>query len=164
MLFNSLSFLIFFVFVFGAFWLLPTWTRKKHLLLLASLIFYAAWNPPYVVLLIISLGVDWQLARLIGRTLHPSKRRLYLVISLVFNLGMLGYFKYGDFFLQNFFLLCANLGINYHPTSLGIILPIGISFYTFASLSYTVDVYRKEIQPSYKFTDYALFVSFFHTW
>lgn len=161
MLFNSLSFLIFFVFVFGAFWLLPTWTRKKHLLLLASLIFYAAWNPPYVVLLIISLGVDWQLARLIGRTLHPSKRRLYLVISLVFNLGMLGYFKYGDFFLQNFFLLCANLGINYHPTSLGIILPIGISFYTFASLSYTVDVYRKEIQPSYKFTDYALFVSFF---
>lgn len=161
MLFNSLSFLVFFVAVYAIFWVLPTWPQRKLLLLTASYLFYAAWNPPYIALLLLSTSADWWLARLIGRSENSSRRRMLLVVSLASNLGLLGYFKYGDFLLKNFVLWCATFGITYHPPELGIILPIGISFYTFASLSYTIDVYRKEIHSTWKFSDYALFVSFF---
>jgi D-alanyl-lipoteichoic acid acyltransferase DltB (MBOAT superfamily) len=161
MLFNSLSFLAFFVVVYALFWALPAWPMKKWLLLTASYLFYAAWHPPYAALLILSTSVDWWLARLIGRSEDLSKRRMLLIVSLASNLGLLGYFKYGDFLLGNFVLWCATLGVTYHPPELGIILPIGISFYTFASLSYTIDVYRKEIHSDWRFADYALFVSFF---
>lgn len=161
MLFNSLSFLVFFVVVYALFWSLPGWPRKKWLLLIASYVFYAAWNPLYVALLMLSTSVDWWLARLIGRSEDLSRRRILLTVSLASNLGLLGYFKYGDFLLENFVLWCAAFGVIYHPPELGIILPIGISFYTFASLSYTIDVYRKQIHSDWKFTDYALFVSFF---
>lgn len=161
MLFNSFSFLVFFVTVYAIFWLLPAWPQKKWLLLIASYLFYAAWNPPYIVLLLLSTSVDWWLARLIGRTENSSRRRILLLFSLASNLGLLGYFKYGNFLLENFVLWCSAFGIAYQPPALGIILPIGISFYTFASLSYTIDVYRKEIRSNWKFTDYALFVGFF---
>ncbi len=161
MLFNSFSFLIFFVVVYALFWAMPTWPQKKWLLLIASYLFYAAWNPPYIVLLLLSTSVDWWLARLIGRSENSSSRRMLLLASLASNLGLLGYFKYGNFLLQNFVLWCSTFGITYHPPELGIILPIGISFYTFASLSYTIDVYRKEIRSDWKFIDYALFVGFF---
>lgn len=161
MLFNSLSFLVFFTAVYLLFWMLPTWPKKKWLLLIASYFFYAAWNPPYIALLLISTSVDWWLARAIGRSENPSNRKILLLISLASNLGLLGYFKYGNFLLENFVLWCTAFGVAYHPPELGIILPIGISFYTFASLSYTIDVYRKEIRSDWRFIDYALFVSFF---
>ncbi|MFZ2540830.1 MAG: MBOAT family O-acyltransferase [Gallionella sp.] len=161
MLFNSLSFLVFFVAAYATFWILPTWPQKKWLLLIASYLFYAAWNPPYIALLLLSTSADWWLARLIGRSKNSSRRRMLLIISLASNLGLLGYFKYGNFLLENFVLWCSAFGVIYHPPELGIILPIGISFYTFASLSYTIDVYRKEIRSDWKFTDYALFVSLF---
>lgn len=161
MLFNSYSFLVFFIAVYALFWLLPTWPRKKWLLLIASYIFYAAWNPPYAILLLFSTLVDWWLARIVGHTENLAKRKALLLISLASNLGLLGYFKYGNFLLENFVGWCTAFGVAYHPPELGIILPIGISFYTFASLSYTMDVYRREIRSDWGFADYALFVSFF---
>lgn len=161
MLFNSFTFLVFFVAVQAMFWLLPGWSQRKLLLLAASYIFYAAWNPPYAALLLLSTLTDWWLARWIGRTACPSRRRMLLTLSLVANLGLLGYFKYGKFLLENFSLWCTTFGIEYHPVDPGILLPIGISFYTFASLSYTIDVYRRDIHADWKFSDYALFVSFF---
>jgi D-alanyl-lipoteichoic acid acyltransferase DltB (MBOAT superfamily) len=161
MLFNSFSFLIFYAVVFGLFWLLPQWSQKKWLLLIASQLFYAAWNPPYVLLLMFSTAADWYLARRIGRSEDPRQRRTLLIVSLACNLLLLSYFKYGDFVLDNFVRGAALLGFAYHPAKLGILLPIGISFYTFASLSYTIDVYRKEVRSDYSFRDYALFVSFF---
>jgi alginate O-acetyltransferase complex protein AlgI len=144
--FNSLTFLLFFAVVFGLYWLLPGWTARKWLLLVASYIFYGAWSPPYVLLLLASTFLDWWLARRIGRTSDPRKRRFLLVASLTGNLGLLGYFKYGAFLLANFAALLATAGIDYRPVDPGILLPIGISFYTFASLSYTLDVYRGEVR------------------
>ncbi len=161
MLFNSLTFLVFFTVVYSLFWIVPTWNGKKWLLLAASYLFYAAWSPPYIVLLLLSTALDWWLARVIGRTENPSQRRLLLLLSLACNLGLLGYFKYGHFLLENFAALLAAFGVAYHPPEFSIVLPVGISFYTFASLSYTVDVYRRDIKADWRFTDYALFVSFF---
>jgi alginate O-acetyltransferase complex protein AlgI len=161
MLFNSLTFLVFFSCVFGLFWLIPDWNKRKWLLLVASYLFYAAWSPVYVLLLLGSTVLDWWLARGIARAAQPGRRRTLLVVSLASNLGMLGYFKYGGFLLENFITLCAALGIVFEPAQSSIVLPIGISFYTFASLSYTIDVYRREVHGEYRLRDYALFVSFF---
>jgi D-alanyl-lipoteichoic acid acyltransferase DltB (MBOAT superfamily) len=161
MVFNSLTFLAFVVVVFGLYWLLPGWRLRNGLLLIASYVFYGAWSPPYVLLLLASTLLDWWLARLIGRCADPRRRRLLLIASLAGNLGLLGYFKYGNFLLENFTAMLAVLGIDYRPPEASILLPIGISFYTFASLSYTLDVYRGDVRHDWKFADYALFVSFF---
>lgn len=161
MLFNSLTFLIFFAIVFTLHRLMPGWSAKKLLLLVASYVFYAAWNPPYVVILLFSTTLDWWLARMIWKSGKPAERRILLVTSLVANLSLLGFFKYGNFLLDNTQHLLASLGIAYVPPALDIVLPIGISFYTFASLSYTIDVYRREIEGDASYLDYALFVSFF---
>ena len=161
MLFNSLTFLVFFSIVFLFHRLMPTWSQRKGVLLVASYIFYAAWNPPYVVILLFSTTLDWWLAKLIWRAASIPKRRRLLIISLVANLGLLAFFKYDGFFLGNFSAAINVLGIDYAPPAWNIVLPVGISFYTFASLSYTIDVYRGEIDADASFLDYALFVSFF---
>ena len=161
MLFNSLTFLVFFVLVFGFYLVIPGWTARKRLLLVASYLFYAAWNPPYIVILLFSTSLDWWLARKIWQSGNDRVRRGLLILSLVSNLGLLGFFKYGGFLLQNFQWLLTGIGVHYQPPSMDIILPVGISFYTFASLSYTIDVYRREVKGDWGFLDYALFVSFF---
>ena len=161
MLFNSLTFLVFFGAVLLLHGLLGSWTARKRLLLVASYLFYAAWNPPYVLILAFSTVVDWALARRIGATEDPRARRALLVLSLACNLSLLGFFKYGGFLLENFQHLLALAGIAYEPPAWSIVLPVGISFYTFASLSYTIDVYRREIRSDCGLADYALFVSFF---
>ncbi len=161
MLFNSLTFLLFFLAVFILHWLMPNWVAKKRLLLTASYLFYAVWNPPYILILLFSTMLDWQLARLIWRSDHDQRRRQLLILSLLSNLGLLGLFKYGSFLLVNFQATLAAIGIIYQPPVLDIVLPVGISFYTFASLSYTIDVYRREVNGDWSFLDYALFVSFF---
>jgi len=127
----------------------------------ASYVFYAAWNPPYVFILLFSTSLDWWLARLIWKSTDDRKRGWLLVLSLASNLSLLGFFKYGNFLLDNARLLLDALGVHYNPPSLDIVLPIGISFYTFASLSYTIDVYRREVEGDAEYLDYALFVSFF---
>lgn len=161
MFFNSLTFLVFYGLVYLLYWITPTWSGKKLLLLLASYCFYAAWSPPYVLLLLLSTSLDWYLARLIGASQQQGRRRVLLGLSLTSNLALLGYFKYGNFLLENFSTLLNHIGVAFHPPSASIILPVGISFYTFASLSYTMDVYRNEIKSDWRFIDYAFFVSFF---
>lgn len=161
MVFNSLIFVVFFAVVVALHYSPLPWNTKKFNLLVASYLFYAAWNPPFVILLVLSTVVDFLMAKLMGRENRPGQRRLYLIVSLAANLGMLGYFKYGKFLLENFVLLLSSIGINYQPLPPDIILPVGISFYTFQTLSYTIDVYRKTIAPERSLLDFALFVGFF---
>jgi alginate O-acetyltransferase complex protein AlgI len=161
MLFNSLTFVVFFAVVVFVHRLPLPWRAKKIHLLLASYVFYAAWNPPFVILLWLSTVVDWYAARWIHATDDPRRRRWLLWISLSANLGLLGYFKYGGFLLENFTALMASFGIAYAPPAWDIILPVGISFYTFQTLSYTLDVYFKRAKPCDSFLDFALFVTFF---
>jgi len=161
MVFNSLTFLVFFACVLAMQRLPLGWTTKKFNLLLASYLFYAAWNPPFVLLLWISTVVDWYAAQKLVHAQRPAARRAWMLLSVVANLGMLGYFKYGGFLLANFTALAASVGVHYQPPAFDIVLPVGISFYTFATMSYTLDVYLKRAQPATSFLDYALFVTFF---
>jgi D-alanyl-lipoteichoic acid acyltransferase DltB (MBOAT superfamily) len=161
MLFNSYTFIVFFIIVLLVSRKIANWKIRKNFLLLISYIFYAAWNPPFVVLLWISTIADWFFGKAIFK--HPSKstRRMYLGLSLLVNLGMLSYFKYGTFLLDNFIWLVGQIGIEYHPAAPNIVLPVGISFYTFQTLSYTFDIYKNKIKPWHSFLDYALYVTFF---
>ncbi len=161
--FNSLTFLVFFIIVLGMYRLPLNWRFRKSALLIASYLFYAAWNPPFVLLLWFSTVVDWFAAAWLDRLGddRQRERRLLLVVSLVANLGLLGFFKYGLFFLDNFVALTAALGFEFTPSRPNIILPVGISFYTFQTLSYTLDVYNRKARPANNFLDYALYVTFF---
>ena len=161
MVFNSLTFVVFFACVLVLHSLPLGWTTKKANLLVASYLFYAAWNPPFVMLLWISTVVDWWAAKKLVSAEHPHARRAWMLLSVVVNLGMLGYFKYGGFLMENFSALMASLGVMYQPPALDIVLPVGISFYTFATLSYTLDIYLRRAKPANNFLDYALFVTFF---
>jgi alginate O-acetyltransferase complex protein AlgI len=161
MVFNSLTFIVFFACVLAMHRLPLGWTTKKVNLLLASYLFYSAWNPPFVILLWISTVVDWWAAKKLVDAQRPAVRRAWMLLSVVANLGMLGYFKYGGFALENFSELMQALGVAYVPAKPSIVLPIGISFYTFATMSYTLDVYLRRAKPATNFLDYALFVTFF---
>ncbi|MEM7165607.1 MAG: MBOAT family O-acyltransferase [Planctomycetota bacterium] len=161
MLFNSYTFFIFLLVVFGLHYLPVSWRTKKVQLLCASYLFYAAWNPPFVLLLWISTIADWFIARGIQGASTQRRKRMLLCCSLGLNLGMLGYFKYGEFVLENFLTLLGSLGIDYQVAAPSIILPVGISFYTFQTLSYTIDVYLGKARPWHSFLDYALYVTFF---
>ena len=161
MVFNSLTFIVFFALVLVLHSLPLRWTVRKINLLIASYIFYAAWNPPFVILLWISTVVDWYAAQGLVRAESQSARRAWMLLSVIANLGMLGYFKYGGFLLDNFRALMATFGIDYQPPAFDIVLPVGISFYTFATMAYTLDVYLRRAKPAASFLDYALFVTFF---
>ncbi len=161
MLFSSLTFIVFFLLVLLVHQIPFPWRVRKLNLLLASYLFYAAWNPPFVVLLWISTLADWFIAKRLVRTVSLPGRRLLLASSLGLNLGLLGFFKYGSFLIENFVAAVGLIGIEYSPAAPDIILPVGISFYTFQTLSYTFDVYRKKSKPWHSFLDYALFVTFF---
>ena len=161
MLFNSLTFVAFFGIILAVHRLPLPWTAKKFNLLFARDLFYAAWNPPFVVLLWISSIVDWLVTRRMSVARTTGGRRTWLVLSLLLNLGFLGFFKYAGFATQNLALVLFWFGVDYQPPTFSIILPIGISFYTFQSLSYTIDVYRRTILPWRSFLDFALSVAFF---
>lgn len=161
MLFNSYTFIVFFIIILILHNLRFSWKVKKINLLIASYIFYAAWNPPFVLLLWLSTTVDFFVGRALYRENNKRKRKWLLVISLIGNLGMLSFFKYGGFLLDNFVTLVNALGVNYHPANPGIILPAGISFYTFTTLCYTIDMYKKESEPVKSILDFSLFVTFF---
>jgi len=159
--FNSLLFALFLAIVFGLDRLTSRWSLRKFYLLVASFLFYAAWCPPYIILLLIPTVADWYAAKFIAATPRPGPRRAILIASLVLNLGLLGFFKYADFLWETTAALAGVFGYEMSSRSLGILLPVGISFYTFATMSYTIDVYRREIVPARSFLDYSLFVAFF---
>lgn len=161
MLFNSLTFVVFFVLVVSAYWAMRSWEARKNLLLAASYVFYGTWNPPFAVLLFATTALDFYLAARIAAAKSAQTRRAWLVASLASNLSMLGFFKYGNFLLENCQWLLAQIGISYQPPHLDLFLPIGISFYTFHSLSYTLDVYRGTTAPTRSLRDFVLAVSFF---
>lgn len=138
-----------------------SWKTKKINLLLASYIFYAAWNPPFILLLWLSTLIDYFVGKALYTQENKHKKKVLLVLSLCGNLGMLCFFKYGSFFLENFTHFVNLIGINYHPAKPTIILPAGISFYTFTTLCYTIDMYKRKSTPVKSLLDFSLFVTFF---
>ncbi len=161
MVFNSLTFVVFFVIVLLLHNLPLPWSVKKLNLLVASYIFYAAWNPPFILLLWVSTIVDWLVARQIHRQETAGRRKAWLILSIAVNLGFLGFFKYGNFVLENWHALMRAVGVHYQQPEWNILLPVGISFYTFHSMSYTLDIYWRRVEPIPKLSDFALFVAFF---
>ncbi len=162
MLFNSLSFVVFLTIVLALYYLkIFNWTNKKRMLLLASYIFYGLWNPPLVILLWISTMVDWIAGNKLSVEENQRKRKLWLLMSLVVNLGFLAFFKYRDFMLDNFTNIVNSYGYGYKPQPMDIILPMGISFYTFQTMSYTIDIYLRRAERARTFLDFALYVTFF---
>ncbi|HEX8658483.1 MAG TPA: MBOAT family O-acyltransferase, partial [Hymenobacter sp.] len=161
MVFNSYGFVLFFAVLLVLHNLPLSWKAKKINLLLASYLFYAVWNPPFVLLLWLATAVDFYIAQLISREERPVPRKLLLAVSLALNLGLISFFKYGGFLLENFTALLGSVGIAFHAAKPDLILPVGISFYTFVTLSYTLDVYRRQAEPEKSFLNFALFVTFF---
>ncbi len=163
MLFNSLEFLLFLPTVFVLYWFVFKNQLKAQnlLLLIASYIFYGWWDWRFLSLIIASTFLDYFVSIQLGKTTVSNKRKLLLGISLVGNLGMLGFFKYYNFFVSSWVEAWSSVGITMETSTLNVILPVGISFYTFQTLSYTIDVYRKEMQPTKSFIDFAAFVTFF---
>lgn len=161
MVFNSYTFIVFFILILILHNLPFKWKVKKINLLIASYIFYAAWNPPFILLLWLSTVVDFFVGKALYTQENKHKKRLLLIISLCGNLGMLCFFKYGGFLVENFTHLVNALGIDYHPAKPNIILPAGISFYTFTTLCYTIDMYKRKSEPVKSLLDFSLFVTFF---
>ena len=160
MLFNSLPFLLFLV-LFLPTWLLLPRRFRNPFMLAGSYFFYGWWDWRFCGLLALSTVVDYFVGAALAKTSSPVKRKRLLLISLVSNLTILGTFKYLGFFLESFQALLESLGIRAGLPSLRIILPVGISFYTFQTLSYTIDIYRGKLRPTRNFIDFALFVAFF---
>ncbi len=161
MLFNSLTFIIFFAVVVALHSAPLSWRMKKFNLLIASYVFYGAWSPPFVLLLLLSTAVDWKAAQWIHAAKTEGARRGFLVLSLLTNLGILGYFKYGEFLLANFTALMKSIGVDYAAPEWNIILPVGISFYTFQTMAYSLDVFLRRAAPTKSLLDFSLFVTFF---
>ncbi len=160
MLFNSLQFLIFFPIVVALYYGLPQ-RRRWVLLLVASYYFYMSWKPEYVVLIMISTAVDYVAGRRMGLLKERSQRRKYLVLSLVSNLGLLFAFKYFNFFSASVQVFFDAISLPVELPVLNVLLPVGISFYTFQTLSYTIDVYRGRIEPEKHLGIFAVYVAFF---
>jgi alginate O-acetyltransferase complex protein AlgI len=160
MVFNSLEFVVFFAAVYALYRVLPH-RPQNWLLLVASYYFYAAWDWRFLSLLVGSTVVDYSVALYLGRRHDDAHRRRVLWISIAFNLGVLGFFKYYGFFAENLGVLLESAGIGGALPTLQVVLPIGISFYTFMTLSYVIDVYRREIAPTRDLLDFAVFVAFF---
>lgn len=162
MLFNSLSFIVFLVIVLILYYSkLFNWTNKKRMLLLASYVFYGLWNPPLVILLWVSTLVDWTAGKKLAIEDNDRKRKLWLILSLIVNLGFLTFFKYRDFLMDNFTSVVNSYGYGYKAQPIDIILPMGISFYTFQTMSYTIDMYKRKTERARTFLDFALYVTFF---
>ena len=163
MIFNSLSFGIFLPVVFLLYWITPNkkLTTQNSLLLVCSYFFYACWDWRFLFLLVFSTLLDYVTGLKISDSEKPSIRKFWLWLSIVVNVGFLGFFKYFNFFATSFTNALHGIGIKSSPWTINIILPIGISFYTFHGLSYIIDVYNRKIKPEKNIIDYAVFVSFF---
>lgn len=160
MLFNSLEFLVFFPIVIALYFAIP-FRFRWILLVLASYYFYMCWNYKYVILIVISTVVDYLAGIFLFRSKKKAVRKLLLLGSLTTNLGLLFFFKYFNFFSDSLNTVFDKFNIFYNVPSYNFLLPVGISFYTFQTLSYTIDIYRRKQEPEYHFGRFALFVSFF---
>lgn len=163
MLFNSIDFAIFLPIVFLLYWFVFKGKLKAQnaLIALSSYVFYGWWDWRFLSLILFSTLVDYTIGRLLLKENDKLKRKLFLWISILVNLGFLGFFKYYNFFLDNFISAFSLFGQEIKVNSLNIILPVGISFYTFQTMSYTIDVYRKKLAPTKDFVAFTAFVSFF---
>lgn len=160
MLFNSLQYLIFFPIVGGLYFLIP-YRHRWLLLLAASYYFYMAWKPVYIILIIFSTLIDYLAGIMMGRTDDKSKRKKYLILSLLSNLSLLFMFKYFNFFNDSAKTVFEYLNISFYLPQFKLLLPMGISFYTFQTLSYSIDVYKGVIKPEKHLGIFALYVTFF---
>lgn len=163
MLFNSLDFAVFLPIVFALYWFVFYRKLKVQnaLIVVASYIFYGWWDWRFLSLILFSSIVDYSIGILLNKNDKPLNRKLLLWTSILINLGFLGFFKYYNFFLDNFIQAFSFFGRPIQGNSLNIILPVGISFYTFQTLSYTIDVYRRKLEPTKDFVAFTAFVSFF---
>lgn len=163
MLFNSIDFAVFLPIVFVLYWFLS----RNHLhlqnllIVFASYIFYGWWDWRFLSLILFSTIVDYTVGRSLAQEKRQRKRKLLLWVSIIVNLGFLGFFKYYNFFIENFSVAFSFFGTDIQASSLNIILPVGISFYTFQTLSYTIDIYRRKLAPTRDFIAFTAFVSFF---
>jgi alginate O-acetyltransferase complex protein AlgI len=160
-LFTELRFVLFFALVFGVYWAMRRDGVRKTWLLLASWAFYAAWDPRFLSLILASTIIDYTAAMRIASSTNRARRKRWMMLSLVANLGLLGVFKYFNFFAEGAVQLGHLLGLELDAVTLDVVLPVGISFYTFQTLSYTLDVYRRQLKVNRNFRDVALFVAFF---
>lgn len=163
MIFNSLTFALFLPIVFVLYWYVFNKSLKLQnlLLVIASYVFYGWWDWRFLSLIFISSISDFVIGFFLGKEENQIKRKILLYLSLLINLGFLGFFKYYNFFSDSLIEVFSQVGIQLHQSSLNIILPVGISFYTFQTLSYTIDIYRKKIEPTTQIISFFAFVSFF---
>ena len=163
MLFNSVDFAIFLPIVFVLYWFITNKNLKVQnaLLIMASYLFYGWWDWRFLSLIIFSSSVDYLVGIGLSKAVKQKRRKLLLLTSVFVNLGFLGFFKYFNFFSENFAAAFSFMGQSFDPARLSIILPVGISFYTFQTLSYTIDVYRNKIKPTRDVLSFFAFVSFF---
>ena len=163
MLFNSIDFLIFLPIVFFFYWfILKNSLKLQNFWLLAmSYIFYGWWDWRFLFLLLFSTGLDYFSGLKIHNSPNEKGRKFWLILSIGINLGFLGFFKYYNFFIEGFSQMLSQFHLTINPWTLSIILPVGISFYTFHGLSYVFDIYNRRIQPTHNWVNYSLFVSYF---
>ena len=163
MFFNSIDFAVFLPIVFILYWFVTQKNLKLQnaLLVLASYVFYGWWDWRFLSLIIFSSLVDYSIGLALKKEEKKSKRKLLLWLSIIVNLGFLGFFKYYNFFVDNFVEAFSLFGTKIQPNTLDIILPVGISFYTFQTLSYTIDVYKRKLEPTNNLISFLAFVSFF---
>ncbi len=161
MTFDSAFFFIFFLSTLAVYHVISSWDYRKVVLLVSSYFFYTIWNPPYVLILLFSTIFSWVIGNKLTRTGNGQERKILLILGLVGTLGLLAFFKYSAFLLDNLIQTLSLIGISYQPPILDLLLPIGISFYTFQALSYILDCYRRTQVAPVSLTDFALYVSFF---
>ena len=163
MLFNSLNFAVFLPIVFILYWFATKGNLKLQniLLLVSSYFFYACWDWRFLFLLIFSTLLDYFTGIKMSDAKNQNSKKFWFWLSISVNLGFLGVFKYYNFFAESFASALDNIGLNVNPWTLKVILPVGISFYTFHGLSYVIDIYKDHIKAEKNFIDYSVFVSFF---
>lgn len=161
MLFNAPEYVLFLPVVFCMYWAAPRQRLRNIILLVASYIFYGWWDQRFLLLIAASSIIDFSVALGIERAQQQRSRQLLLGVSLIANLGMLAVFKYYNFFVDSLASAASDIGVDLNFTTLNIILPVGISFYTFQTLSYTIDVYRKRLKPTTDWIAFFTFVAFF---
>jgi len=161
MVFNSVQYALFLPIVLGLYWLVRRRKLQNILLLIASYVFYGAWDYRFLVFMWFSTITDYTVGRWLSATTDERKRKRIFALSLIVNLGILGFFKYFNFFVDSAAGFMRAFGLNPDYPTLHLILPVGISFYTFHGISYTFDVYRRDIEPARNFLDFACFIAYF---